>query len=76
MCLVAYVGMVCLAICTQHNYKVDFPRCNNNNNDWYMSMPVDPPPVDLKVEMLLELCEGRGATLESVFPMINSLLPH
>ena len=34
---------------------MDFPRCNNADNDWYMRMPTDPPPVDPKVYMLPEL---------------------
>ena len=53
---------------------VDFPKCNNAYIDWYVRMQTDLPLVDLKVEMLPELCKEEGATLEPIFPMIVSHL--
>ena len=44
--------------------------------DCYVWMPRDPPPVHIKVEMLLELHEEEAATLEPTFPIIDSQLPH
>ena len=51
---------------------MDFPRCDNVGIDCYMRMPTDPPLVDLKAEMLPEICEEEGATLEPYFPLIVS----
>ena len=36
-------------------------------------MPKDPPKDDPKVEILAELYEEQGATLEPAFPMTGSL---
>ena len=43
---------------------MDSPKCNNATMDWHMRMPTDLPPVDLKVQMLSQLCKEEGATLE------------
>ena len=64
------------SILPQGSQRVDFPRCNNDEIDWYMKMQTDPPQVDPKVETLSELCEEEGATLEPTFPMTDSQLPH
>ena len=55
---------------------VDFPRCNNADIDWYVSMPANPPPGDPKVETLPKLYKEEGATLELTSPMLDSQLPH
>ena len=39
-----------------------------------MNLPTDPPPVDPKVEILPQLCEEEGATLEPTFPVIAAIL--
>ena len=48
------------------------PRCNNVDIDWYINMPTDPLPGDLKVEMLPELCKEEDVTLEPTIPMKHS----
>ena len=55
---------------------VDFPRCNNADIDWYVTMPTDTPPVDPKVEVLPELCKEQDATLEPISPIIYGWFPH
>ena len=55
---------------------MDVARCNDPDIDWYMRVPIDPHPVDPKVEMLPELCEEEAATLEPTFPITHSQLPH
>ena len=39
-----------------------------------MRMPTNPPQVDLKVEMLPELCKEEGVSQEPTFPIIESWL--
>ena len=53
-----------------------FMMYNNANIDWYVRMPTDPLPVDLKIEVLSEQYKEEGATLELTFPMIDNWLPH
>ena len=43
---------------------MNVPRCNIADIHWYVRMPTDPPPVDPKVEMLSEVCEEEGVTLD------------
>ena len=43
---------------------MDFPSFINANINWYVKMPGDLPPVDPRDEMLPQLCEEEGATLE------------
>ena len=61
---------------SQSYQSVKIPRCSNADVDWYVRMPTDPPLFDPKVEMLPELFEREGATLEPTFPMIDSQLVH
>ena len=55
---------------------VGLPRFQRTDIDWYMRMPTDPPLVNPKVEMLLELCDEEDATLKLTFLFIVSQLPH
>ena len=51
---------------------VDFLRCKYVANDRFVRMLTDPHPVDPKFEMLPQLCEKEGTTLEPTFPVIVS----
>ena len=46
----------------------DIPRCTRADIDWYVRMPKDPPLVDPKDEMQLELCKEAGSNLKAMFP--------
>ena len=39
-------------------------------------MPINPSPIDAKVEIQLELCEEEDATLEDVTPVTDNQPPH
>ena len=54
---------------------MDFPRCTNVDTDWYLRMPIDPPCLTQN-EILPELCQEEGSTLEVTFPRIDSQNPH
>ena len=55
---------------------MDFPRHNNADIDWYMRMPTDPSQIDLKVEMLPDICKEEDVTLELTFLLIDHQCPH
>ena len=50
--------------------------CKSADIDCYVRMPTDPPPVDPKDEIQLELYEEAVATWEPIFPKKDSWLPH
>ena len=52
-----------------------FLMCNNADIDWYVRKPTNPPLVDPKVEMLPELCQEEGVTLEPTVSMIDIQFP-
>ena len=43
---------------------MDSQWCNNIVTDWFVRIPANPPPAELKVKMLLELHEGENAIPE------------
>ena len=51
---------------------LDFVGFKNVDTEWYVRMSTNPPLVEPKVEMLLELCEEEGATLEATLPVIDN----
>ena len=51
---------------------VDFPRCNTAHIDWYVRMPTNTPSARPIVEMLPQMCEEEGSTLEPTLPVIVS----
>ena len=48
--------------------EADFPWCSSSNLGWYMRLPADPPQVDPKVKMPLELCEEEYAFWNQLSP--------